>query len=660
MLYSARLKEAISSSILILAAGIFLNMPAVAEENSLEIYPLPAVFGSKSNPSSFNKLLGSRRDIFVNTFTDVVKQNFDNTVSEFSDKSKYKTFVAYMSIPRVSENKYQRKKLVDIFLPLTASIHFVNAATGEMLYSYPLTSVAKYETNTEEADSSATYAKIEELYLQSYQNLTEKIINNAAKEFKPFSIVAVVSDTYRGLYILDKGSSAGIAKGDLLTDDRGNQINVIFSDLGYSVAEKVIGNINAGANFTKYAIGNIAQLKKPKILFVNDLKDEKSYGIFAAAAGNTADFSLITVDKTFYDMQEALVSLNDGFKAANMNNRTMPDYFMKLHIGNPVYTRYPTNKDYGFLDKYNLTVCGSIFDKTGRTVFVRCADDEISVQTVSDIKFTDEAQFDVLTKNALVKLADIFAKEIKLKQGNLKIIKAGGDIINVEDANEMLSIGNTVSVFRKIKTEQKGKEVVIPIWEYKVYEHNGKEALCKQIQPLIDGMEKISNKDIVIAGTLGKSNTQLNIFRYDPIKTTLKDNEIVLNDFEKISFFTLAFSVNIPVMADGKELDEIIAELNSGYGFKQKLIIPSSKDNLTIRTAYKIEFVKEKLTGNLLSQEYKITLGVMTKNGEEVLKQKGMTQNIHIQVPAQDNKEIRDYELSKAVYALIQQVGKDI
>jgi hypothetical protein len=659
MLYLARLAKLSNKIVISFTAGILFCMSAVAEDNSLEIYPLPAVFSPATNAPLFNDIVKNNRDFFVNNFVETMKQNFKNTVDGFSDRTKYKTFVSYLSIPRVAENKYNRGKLLDILLPMTASVQFVNAATGEMLYAYPSTIIGKYRTTAQDEASEDKNSAVEKLYLENYQNIVKEIIAQASKEFNPFSIETVVSDIYRGLFVLDKGTSAGIAKGDLLTDANGNQINVVYSDLEYSIAEKVIGNIQNETAFSKFATGSLTQLKKPKILFINDVKDEKSYGVFASAIGNSADFSLITVDKTFYDMQAALVSLNDSFKSENMNNRTLPDYFLKLDIGKPLFTRYPTNTDYVFLDKYDITVCGNIFDKVGRIVFAKCVNETISDKTVSDIKFTEEARFDVLTKNALVKLADAFANELKFKQRTLKINKTDNTLIYVKDTNGLLSVGNAITVFRKIKTEQKGKEIIIPAWEYKVQDISDGIAICKQNQPIVDGIEKVSKKDIVIAGSLGRNNVQTNIFRYSPDKLTLKNNEIELDDFKELGFIALASSLNLPISTDKEEFDEIINELNSGYGFKQKLSAVSGNDNFTIRAAYKITLKNEKTTKNLLAQEYNIIVGIMSKNGENILKQKGLSQDVHIQVPTKDNKKIIAYELSKFVYTLTQQVAND-
>lgn len=642
-----------------LLAAILFSIPTfVKAENMLDVYPVPAIFSAQKEDLSIQSFLQNHRESLVEQFIGEVGKNFPNIVNGFSDRTKYKTFVSYISIPRMAQNKFQRGKVTELFLPLTASIQLINAATGEMLYSYPLTSVGKYQTTVGNENTPQTKQAIEDLYLQSYQSLTQEIVAKAAQEFHPFSIQTMVQDTYKGLYILDQGSSSGIAKGDLLTDDTGNQLNVLYAGLNYSVAEKVLGKIQKNTSFTKFSTTSITQLKKPKILFINDLADVKWYNIFSSAVGNGADFSLISIDKTFYDMQKVLVSLNNEFKSENMNRRSLPDYFMRLQVGKPIYTRYSTNTDYGFLDKYNQSACGYIFDKSGNVIFATCVQDSISDKTISDIKFTETSRFEVLTKNVLVKLAEAFTNQLKFKQGSLVITQSKDGIIYVNDPNGILSLGNNVTVFRKIKTEQKGEEIIIPIWEYQVYDYQNGKAVCQAITPLVEGIEKISKKDTVLAGALGRSNTQSNQIQYSLEQTTFPGNEVELMNFSELSFVALASAFSLPVAINQENLSDIATELNSGYGFKQKIKFSFAKKPNSLQAAYKIVLKNEKKLKNLLEREYNITVGIMLKNGEEVLNRKGLAQDVHLQIPIENNESIIQYELASHTQTLIEQLAK--
>ena len=132
---------------LILAIALCINAIA-ANATELNVYPVPAVFTSKNiNDTDFLNVLEQNRALFTQKYLSEFEKYFQNTSSQLSDKTKYKTFAAYVHVPRVSQyNVKKSEDLLDIYLPLTLSINFVNMATGETLYTYPVTNYFKYET----------------------------------------------------------------------------------------------------------------------------------------------------------------------------------------------------------------------------------------------------------------------------------------------------------------------------------------------------------------------------------------------------------------------------------------------------------------------------------------------------------------------------------
>ena len=126
--------------IIILAIAV-LSTAIASYSQELNVYPIPAVFTSKNiNNELFQNVITTHRDDLVHEYLISFDKYFPNVNKEISDKTKYKTFAAYVHIPRAS--KYEVKKadnLIDIYLPLTMSINFVNMATGEILYTYPVT-----------------------------------------------------------------------------------------------------------------------------------------------------------------------------------------------------------------------------------------------------------------------------------------------------------------------------------------------------------------------------------------------------------------------------------------------------------------------------------------------------------------------------------------
>ena len=645
------MKKIISLAIAVLTTAI------ASQASELNVYPIPAVFTSKNvNDSAFQKVLSKHRGDFVKAYITQFDKYFPNANKEISDKTKYKTFASYVHVPRASQYRVQKsERLLDFYLPLTMSINFVNMATGETLYSYPVTNYFKYET-TVESDIEKRKEKIIDLTKQNYEQTLEEVVKQASIDFKPFDITAKVKDTYRHLYILDKGLESGITKGDLLTDENINQISVIYSDLNYSVAEKVLGKPSVNSNFSKFANSNITQLKKPKILFINDFGNEKLYNLFATALGSSAEFSLMTTDKTYYDMQTALVSLNMDFKSANTYNRTMPDYFLKLYFTPPAYAQFKSKKDYFNVDKYSMLACGVIFDKAGRVVYSQCSDDEMINKVVGDVRFNDEANTEIIAKNLLGKLATSMQKEIQFKDVKFKIQKTDNQYLTLADPNGFLKEGNVLTIFKKIKTEKSGQEILIPTWDYRVIVTDNGIAECKMSKPYVDGIDFPSKRDIVQMTAMTRSANKANMFNYYPDKVEVDGNEVKLPAFERIAFGALASSVKAPIAMHPADFQEQIDELNT-LGFKDKITIPENDANLSIKAVYKVNMKSEEAKGSVLKQQYDIIVGIVSKKGEEIIKKDGLMQTITITVPQEDNKQIIENELMKHIYPLIQQVG---
>ncbi len=634
---------------------------AIAQESDIVVYPVPAVFMSKEvqdNNKLFSSVYQQNRADFIKQYVDIFSSIYKNTTNELSDKNKYKTFAAYINIPRVSENPYKRGEVLDIYLPMTMSINFVNMATSEVLFSYPLTEYSGFSTSLENSqNTSYINGQISKAYIDNYRQLLNDVVTKSSENFKPFVIEAKVKDSYRSLYVLDKGTTAGIAKGDLLVDGNDNQLSVIYSTLDYSVAQALLGKPSINSTFNKFANSTITQLKKPKVLFINDLGSEKYYNIFSTELGSNADFSLMTVDATFNKMINDLASLNMTFSSKNAQNREVPDYFLKLYLTEPVYTRFPSNKDFYNTDKYSMLACGVIFDKSGRVVFSKCVDDEITDSVVSDMKFSQDERFEVLTKNILNKLALAFQSEVKFKNLELNISKTDGEYIFINDKAGILNVGNTISIFKKVKTEKGGAEILIPTWEYKIISINGEDVECKPMFPIVDGLNFPSKSDKVLLTAITKADNHANMFKFLPDGMELKGNQVKLDDFKNIAFASLASSMKSPISFDNVELAEQIKELNEGYGFKKKIDTPINSSNLTIKPVYKIELIETKKYHNLIRQKYKIIVGIKSYKDNEMLKQQGLSQEIEFSVKNADDSKRIQYELLKNISLLLQQLS---
>ena len=623
----------------------------------LNVYPVPAVFTSKNVDNAiFSKVLNHNRQEFINMYLQEFDKYFPNVNKEITDKNKYKTFASYIHVPRASLYKVEKtEQLLDIYLPLTMSINFVNMASGETLYSYPMTNYFKYETNAG-YDRETRIANIEKYYKQNYEQTMDEIIRHASVDFKPFDITAKISDTYRSLYILDKGLETGIAKGDLLSDEHMNQISVIYSDLNYSVAKKVLGNPSVNSDFSKFANNSITQLKKPKILLINDFGSEKLYNIFSTALGSDAEFSLLNTDKTYFDMQTALVSLNDNFKTRNLYNKSMPDYFLKLYYTYPVYAQYKSKKEYFNVDRYGSIACGIVFDKAGRVVYSTCANSELKNEVVGNIRFDDEANREIVGMNVITELATSMKKNIQFKDIKFKISKTDNQYITVADPNGFLKSGSILTVYKKIKTEKSGKEILVPTWDYRVIKASNGLAECKMSKPYVDGIDYPSKSDIIQMTTMTRSANKANMLSYNPIDTALDGNEVELKSFPKIAFAALTSTLKAPVTMHPADFQEQIRELNA-LGFKDSIEIAENGGNADIKAVYKVKLKSAEPKGNVIKQEYEIIVGLISQKNGETVKQDALMQTATFYIPQENDGKIIEHELIKTMYPLIQQLA---
>lgn len=641
---------------IILAIVVFYSTIA-SWASELNVYPVPAVFTSKNvENSAFYKNLIRNRQYFTQEYLRLFDKYFTNVNKEITEKNKYKTFAAYIHVPRASQYYvYKTNKLLDIYLPLTMSLNFVNMASGEVLYSYPITNYFKYETTTTN-DINEQKNIISQLCKKNYEQTMDEIIKTASNNFKPFDITAKITDTYRSLYVLDKGLETGIAKGDLLSDNSMNQISVIYSDLGYSVAIKVLGNPSINSDFSKFSNNSITQLKKPKILLINDFGSEKFYNIFSTALGGDAEFSLLNTDKTYFDMQTALVSLNNYFRTRNLYNKAMPDYFLKLYCPPPCYAQYKSKKDYFNVDKYGAMACAVIFDKSGRIVYSTSANNEFRNEVVGDIRFPDDANREIVGKNVIIELANNIKKNVQFKDIKFKIIKAENQYISVADPNGYLKSGNVLTIYKKIKTEKSGKEILVPTWDYRVLNSEKGVANCKMSKPYINGIEYPLKRDIIQMTTITRSANKANMFNYNPEDIELDGNEVKLESFENIAFAALTSTLKAPVAVPKDKLYEQFQELNT-LGFKDKIDISDNDNTLNIKVVYNVKLHSEEAKGNVIKKGYEVIVGVIASKDDEVIKQDALKQIVTFVVPHDCKNDVIEYELIKAIYPLIQQIA---
>jgi hypothetical protein len=154
--------------------------------------------------------------------------------------------------------------------------------------------------------------------LSAYKDSLANVIEKSKTNFHPFEIPVKVVDIYKNLYILDKGSEVGIAEDDLLFDSNENQLSIIYSTLNYSIAKPVLGNdIKVNSVFAKQSNnGGINQIKKPKVLLINDMGNSSIYDLLITNLGDNSKINLLATNPTFNEMRKTVIDINSNLNAS--------------------------------------------------------------------------------------------------------------------------------------------------------------------------------------------------------------------------------------------------------------------------------------------------------------------------------------------------------
>ena len=623
-----------------------------SEINPIKTYPVKGLFlsnGTKSN--EFRTLYDNKvnKDMFIGKFIQEYKSNFANSIDEINDLNKYKTLVSYISIPRVSKYIDKRPNGDIIYLPLTLSLSFVNIISGETIYSNSKTIYGSTLTDD--------YQTISNIYKENYNKAIDNLITESKANFHPFEIPVKVIDNYKNLYILDKGSESGIAEDDELFDENSNQLSIIYSTVGYSIGKNEFGyNIAPNTTFIKQANnGGINQIKKPKVLLINDVANESIYDLLSSSLGEDSKINLLTINPTFNTMRSTVLKLNNLTSVENEQlQRNLPDYFLYFTFTKPIKASITLNRT-GLKNEYfNMMACGTIFDKSGKIVFSQCAD-ETSDGRASNKQYgaSDQDRIEILSKNLIGKLSEKINEQINFKEFEFKIKDINNNEIILEDKTENLREGNSITLYKKIKANN--NEYLIPMYKYNVIEVSNGLAKCQFDFPYLDNADKPSKSNIA-KSTIIVSPNGSNFYQVSTDNIAMDGNEIELTNLDKFTLPILGAGLKKPLALDNSIITNKVAMINNSAMFKTNLKISENNSDLIIKPIYKINLKKHKVEGYTQINTYKILAGVETYKNNKKITQKTLSQDVTITLPLKNYENLLNYELQKAIYPLMQTI----
>ena len=573
---------------------------AVAHANP-QVFPLKAFIGfgmeKTANPLVDKAFTDNIKDVapYVAHFSEQFGQAFGSkTATVLDGKNKGKSFVASLQLTRASKYTVPRPDgTVEYSLPVTVSLNITNPLTGEVVYGLSKT---QYEQFSLLADSSEE--KKNGVYAESYDRTLKTLIGQLTKEasdqFKPAEIKAVVQRQWKGLIVLDRGLDAGVAAKDNLTDPAGNLIEVIHASGGYSIARPVLVNkITEGMEFGRFTSMSAKDLKKPKVLIVSGLDDSgaNTPEFFAQGLGKDAAFTLTPVNMKHQSVLNEISSQTGLAQDEVTQKRALPDYFIRLNTLPLINYDVPTQSAAVIGRIYEARLYGELVDRTGRVLFASGGEDRIQDEVVAGKAFDMVARREILLKNAAGTLAQAFTEKVKFAQMSVPVTSVDGKILTMDDRAGVLSIGQSIKLFRKLGQHPTTKEDMwAPIWQAEVVERDKTQAKValtfEVVSELANEMPK--SGDVAFIEVAGGANADSLKFAMCPnLKPQL--GSVNVPEFLDMAFFTMGEKTKWPFYTNWNTLDAGIRNLTSNAGFKSELKLKSGHvGNGCIEALYRI------------------------------------------------------------------------
>ncbi len=589
---------------------------------NIKLYPVAAVFsvGGTRAPSridnDFTAALPSAQT--GNEFAKSIRLAFPDTVAAITDENKRRTFTVSLQVARASKYLIDKKDgTLDVYLPITASIYFTNLMTGEVLFTATRTHITQGTFIRKDIETGSP--KIQALYRSSFNELYGELIKEAREKFQPHTIHASVRGEWKGLAILDSGSQSGIRRGDSLQDASGVELQVISAGPTYAIASKQLGEFKPGTAFAKVTNQTLAEINRPRVLPLiertpADLPAETILQLFSDALGSKAPISLIPVNPTFAQVLQT-ASANSSISQQVIYKRELPGFFLRLKVSDPVEYEIPTNLAYKTRRVYEAMALADLVDREGRVLFSGYGINRIEDEVVSGIAFNPAARREVVIKNALLDLANRFAREMKFENAQLPVISAitSEREFGLQDTHGMLTKGSNWRVYRSIgNIPGISGPVSVPTWEIRVAEVSGEKARAVLDMPIVEGAPEPAMGDVVFLD--GVAGSQLITQKHFGLCPEQKLGAIEIPYYGDLAANVFAASVHVPYFSPGlaQKVNELVS---SGSGFRANAAFKESGIDYCVEPVYRIDSVGSKCEDSFCRETAMVRLTYRIRTG---------------------------------------------
>ncbi len=622
--------------ILVALLSVFAHSSSASDDSvGLKLYPIKGVFASK--PSKGGSLInddfskGVSSSIAGAYFDTEFRKVFPEAVNSLAEKDRRNTLVTSLQISRASNYSIDKVDgTSDIYIPVSGSLYFSNVVTGEVLYTASATFY--YQTTVAGTGSSLSSEKLQPMFMSAYRGLVGELLGKAKQQFNPKVVSATVKQEWNGLYVLDRGEDQGVTKGDSISDEEGNTLDVVYSSAGYSVGEINLGKVTVGKIFSKETNLSLSDIKKPRVMILVDKSPEGFPAeilrqLFSDALGSKAPVSVVQVNELFSQVlltAFSKTSLSDDYSS----KRELPDFFIRLSIPESTDFELPTSLKHKTLRTYNTIATAELVDKSGRVLYAASGEDKIVDEVTAGMSFDRSSRLEVSVKNSLINLASRMGSELKFQKMELPLT-VNGDVVSVKDDLGALSQNEPLVAFRSIgKVSGIAEDVKIPFRNINIDTVSEGVATATLDLPLTKLALKVNSGDVVI---LEEASTPRSItrMRFSACGTVDKLGAVSLPAFGDlaINIFEKSFSAPFYSANFFTEVNELVG---SGARFKTDIKLEKSAYDYCVEPVYRVDVTEHQCLGDPRICVDKATdrITFRIKKGDVVIKKSGLESKV--------------------------------
>lgn len=603
---------------LVFAAALLAAVPAVAAP-AFQVYPVRGLFftreaGAALIDEDFSKSEAADLGAY---FEKKFRAAFPEAAKTIDDTNKRRTFAVSLQVARASVFLVPKPptQVVDVYLPMTASLYFTNVMTGEILFAatrtdVPLGSILDTDVKAE------GHPRIRGLFGRYFHELTDELIDDARKQFNPKTTFAQVRSEWNGLGILDQGERAGVATDDSFVDDQGNELRVVSVGPTYAIARAELGKIVGGGKYSRVSNATMAEIHKPRVLaFIDEspaqLPREALLQLFSDALGAKSPVSLLPVNSTFAEVLKS-VATHAEISQDQVRQRELPDLFLRLHVYEPISFNAPTDKAYKSRRITQAIAFAEVQDRSGRVLFAASGRDRVQDEVVNNIAIDAGSRREIVVKNALIDLAKKFATGFQVKRLEVPVVEGSKTEVTLKDDVGALNVGAAVRIFHDIgRIDGIADSVRVPIWEVEIDEA-GATPHGKLSLPITETSPAPVKGDVIVFE--GVSTGRPARVRLGPCGAPEKLGAVDFPGYEPLMQNLFAANSPAPFYASGLAT-HVSSLLNASCGFKSELPFKEPKTELCVQTVHRIDSGEQACSDEGCADKLSVRLTYRIKKG---------------------------------------------